>query len=111
MTTHRPLLWLLGCLLALPCYANEYYEFYRITCTPSQFQIERLGYWDIGEEIWPPNGNWGAHVAALKTLESKGFYVFNEWYGHYEQPVVRFNCGTTIAEFESEGVLREKGPV
>ena len=105
------MLCLFGWVLALPCLADEYYEFYRVTCTPVSFEVEHVGYWNIGEEVWPQNGDWEAHVLALKQWERKGFYVFDEWYGHYERPVVNFRCGEISTEFHSKRFLRGKGAV
>lgn len=79
-------------------FADEYYEFFRIRCTPafSEIEIQRSGFWNAKMLVWPGNRRWSEHVAALKWLEKDGLYVLEDGYGHYEGPEHRFSCGNNV---------------
>jgi hypothetical protein len=107
------------CLLAiavsvsLPAQADEYYELHRVSCVEDipSFEIERVGFWNIGHVIWPGQGTWEqqwqAHVAALRRLErSKGLYVLHDLYGYYDKPLLTWTCGPITATVKFQRVAR-----
>lgn len=109
-------LFLLPLLILLngPAWADEYYQFYRIRCVSNipSIEIDRVGYWNIRNIVWPGNLGWKEHVASLKRLEKDaGLYVFDEWYGYADKSPLVFACGPAKATVTYSIAYREKGPV
>jgi hypothetical protein len=95
-------------LYCLPSNADEYYEFYKVTCDEKShtLTVEPTAIWNIGTEVWPGT-TWDEHVAGLKILEKKGLYVFDQGFGYWDVEKIIFHCGKTQAQLTYEHTVWE----